>query len=428
MLVRPVRAGRLFALLCVVVLGAPQAFAQSFKSEEVDRSFSRKGQIAKRYAKDPSGDPEQKKEFEEYFQKYYFPAMTQHTDSALANLGKRRLDLFKQFIWIADRSSQDYLTDRAFEFASRVINSGRYHPAVTYNALLVLGQLDSQYTGPVSDTPTPHAEANTLLCKVARGTAKEARLPRFLLAGALVGLERHAKYLDKLPAANQETTTSTLLALMTAKELPGEFRDGVREWIYTQVARALVNLGPGEAQGKAFQAITGKIADESLDIGTRLQLASMLGEMRPEGALPGADQAAEALDSLAKTIAERERDFAETYENTQLRRGGSRDLGGGRGEEARRFVTVDRQIEMSRSAFLAPLKQLSDAIKVVAPMVEDPAKSRLNTIRSALDSAISTITDDDKSDLDIADEIKKSADRILVEGGDAEAAADDLDF
>ncbi len=84
-----------FAIVTLLVEGVS---AQSYLSDEVDNSLRRRGQIVKRYVKNPTGSPDDEQQFRDYFTKYYFPAMTQSTPDALGSVGKMRADLFKQFI------------------------------------------------------------------------------------------------------------------------------------------------------------------------------------------------------------------------------------------------------------------------------------------------------------------------------------------
>ena len=64
----------------------------------------------------------------------------------LGELGKLRYELFKQYLWnTTNEQLQADLTELARQATGRIVLNAAYHPAVRYNAVLVLGMLDQQY-------------------------------------------------------------------------------------------------------------------------------------------------------------------------------------------------------------------------------------------------------------------------------------------
>ena len=411
----------------LVLLVAGGASAQTYKSDPVDTSLSKKRQIAIQYAKSPQGAAEREQEFRDYIEKYHLPAMTRSSEAGLERIEKLRVDLFRQFIWPASPQNQKYVSDKTFEYAKRVVRSGGYHPAATYNALLVLGMLDDRYAGEENPTPVPSVEANKLLCAVARSTATKERLPRFFLAGALVGLERHTKYLAGLPQANQDLTTKTLVGVLTAPQLAGEYGQGVREWIYTSAARGLANLGTTGPEDRFFRAVVMRVADEKLDLDTRLELASLLGKFNPQPGVKDAAKAVDAIQKIAMEVTKEEAGYADQFEKLFGNRGGTREMQVGRGKEARRIRLSDRRYELVLSGFLSTLGKLSTAVDAVAPLADEARKPGIEQIAAALKSTIESVAKSDTIDLRRAQMIKQLAEEVAAsapaEGG-AEVAAD----
>ena len=90
------------------------------------------------------------------------------------------------------------------------ISAGSYHPAVRYNAALVLGRLDQTpgTTGAGATPPKPLATGtNALTALVERDDINGVPVPSSVKMAALVGLERHTRfgvdpqYVDRITAA-----------------------------------------------------------------------------------------------------------------------------------------------------------------------------------------------------------------------------------
>ena len=110
------------------------------------------------------------KDVDTYLKKVYFPQMTQYSDAALAELGPSRERIFKQLIPQAgNASTQQYLIDLTFNVA-RVLARDNFHPAVRYNAALMLGDLDQQLAAG-ANPPVPHAKATAELLGTHRARA-----------------------------------------------------------------------------------------------------------------------------------------------------------------------------------------------------------------------------------------------------------------
>ena len=413
----------LLAIVALIATAGPAA-AQSYQSDEFDKRLSARGRIAARLAKQPSLTAEEQAQFDAYMDNYLFPAMTQYTPKELESLGKLRYDLFKQFLWAASPATQKKLSDKASKFAVKVVSSRKYHPSVTYNALLILGMLDSKYATSANPTPTPNAKSNKLLSTLAAKAATNGRYPRYWLVASLTGLERHCQYFDKLPKDQQTATEKALIGILIAKELPGDYGDGVRDWVVTQAAQALANIGDAGPKGRRMLAIAKRVADDSLELRTRAGLASLLNEFEDPKGLNAAP-VVNAVKDLLLAIAEREEKFAERFENSQLRRQGGQAVGlpSRSGEGHRIRQSGRREVVLVREGLLDVMQDIADALAAVTPLAEGETKTDFESIAAALDLVIKQISDDEEIDLSIAAGVREMA--RTVEDAFSEAAEEE---
>ncbi|MEM1305541.1 MAG: hypothetical protein AAGG46_11625, partial [Planctomycetota bacterium] len=265
--------------MCVLMAASPDALA--FKQVPVNTRLANKGSVIKRYVKAPTGDPESKKQYEDYFRQYFFPALMQSQAAALGEVGELRYALFRDYIWQADSTVQRELTALAYAYATRVLgNPADYHPTVAYNAVLVLGGLDLQYGSNARNNARPSRplpRANEELCKVVAESI-EGKRPVSLQAGALVGLERHAKFFRFLPGAQRNATFRALQSVAAQNEFPEGIDDDVRAWLKRLACRGLANIGVPGPGGAIPKAIIGVVGDETLDLDKRCEVAGMLAD------------------------------------------------------------------------------------------------------------------------------------------------------
>lgn len=393
--------------------------AQSYLSDEVDNSLSRKGQIVKRYVKSPNGSQEDEQLFRDYFTKYYFPTMTQSTAEALGDVGKMRADLFKQYITGAQGSAKTFLIDTSYGWAKKVVTKGRYHPSVTFNALLMLGRIDSPTDG------TPKVECNTFLCKIIASAVKNERIPQFMLLGALTGLERHALLLDKLPQENQVLTTKSLAGVLMIKQLAGRYDPEIRDWIYLKAANGLASTESAGENGRHFYAIARRVLDKSVSLETRIQLASLLKDLKAPANLPKVDRIATAINKLAVEWSTSEDEMATVFEDLQLRGGRGGALSRGRQNfEHRIQEDEDRSFKYVRAGLIANMKNLEDALLAVKTLIKGPILGQITQVEIAIKEASRVAMNKDEIDLNVADAVKRMHQQIEEVVGPMEKPAD----
>lgn len=404
---------RLFGLscCCVLVVGmmAPPALAQNDQLSAAQ--LGRMSRVVQGWLREPIA-PSNQQVYEQYFMRYYFPAMLRTDAESLKELGEMRSDLFERYMWDAHPQVQADLTAKAYRYArSTVLNNDMPAP-IRYNALLVLGLLDSKYGSRSNPEVTPLPEANRLLAQIVVYCAEQQRLPNYLEVGALVGLERHAKYFDALDTTAQRQTTRALArAAMQTKFRGGASRE-VQAWIRLQAARAIANTKQPGQRGVFVVAIASIVADRKMDTESRVAAAGSLGKLDLTSApAPAGKRASTALLALACTVANEEQEDANLFADLQRRSRGAR-LGS---QSSRRFYMGDQGWVYQRRGLIAQLEQLKSGLTAgaTAPGAE---KQSLESISGALDRVI-TQASQVNTDFSVIDKIREMHSQVTSIAG-----------
>lgn len=404
--------------LIAAVAAAPYAQAQ-FKAMPIDESAGSLGMTrARSYARNPTGDAERSKAFGLFIKDYYLPLMTQYDAASLGELAKRRSDFVRSFLRNADPTVAQGVTKLTYPIMKQVVEA-RCHPAVRYNAMLLLGDLDAEYATRTTD-PKPLSDANTYLAKYVTDGINDAGTPAPLIVGALVGLERHAKSIAGLPPANRAATATALLAVLEKDEFPQDIQASVAQWLNVIAARGLAGIGQLGDGNKVHLAMMQAIGDEDARLNTRVRIAEQLEAYKPAyESATGVDErkTVETLLQLATDIAADEKERAIEYEEDTLgpggggmgRRGGFSGgfRGGGLGGES------DLPSEFQVRRILLRLTGLSKALNAVKPAVKDPRYAgMLDDVTKAIDPVLSEAADRDMIELDLTENIKSMASTV----------------
>ncbi len=299
------------------------ASAQQYVSLEVDEAAKNLRYKAQQFAKSGTGGEE---DFKAYINNYAIPKLTDARPQGLAELGKLRYELFRDFVLAANPKQQEELTKTLQASMQKVVlnNGGPFHPAVRYNAMLIIGMLDTTYPDGRERTSVVLPAANDFLTNVVKQGVADGKAPASLVVGALVGLERHAAVLASLPAANQKATIDALISVVEAKELPMEVSSSVEQWMRLMAARGIAatkSLGDGN---RHHQALFTLINNEQVKLNIRCQAAELLGGMSAAyQSANGIDerQLTKSLLQLASDVAADERQKALDYERLTIRGG-----------------------------------------------------------------------------------------------------------
>ncbi|MGD9634819.1 MAG: hypothetical protein AB7G28_22835 [Pirellulales bacterium] len=400
--VRPACTRFAVASLLLMLL-ASVAGAQQYQSDEVDEEAGKLKLTAEQCVKNPARFAQDKTRFIDFFDKYYFPAMTRSSPDELGQLGRMRDDLFGRFLWATtDENLQSELTQMAFKKLQPIErNKGKsYHPAVRYNAVLILGMLDSVYpTAGQQEVPLKEATAELVL--IVNFAAEGKPVPPFLVVGALVGLQRHVQHIEKLDRATAESIAAAVLKLSGKEVSLPETDAKVVEWIRTQAASILARLGNPGANGEVVAAMTNMIAGDTtpkMSLDGRVQVAAMLKQLKLDGAKIDAKTTADALLELAFAVAEDEAKEAKTFTNMQLQSGGFGGVAGPSGKKSRmKFDPATQEVTLDKRILLARLTDLQtglSAFQGLAPAEKQPTFAAvLAAIAPVLQAAQGTETD-----------------------------------
>jgi hypothetical protein len=419
-------------LVVALVTLASSASAQQYQADEVDENAGKLKLTAEQCVKNPQRFSADRARFNEFFEKYYFPAMTRFSPDELGQLGRLRDDLFSRFLWATNNEDlQRELTQMAFAKLQPVErNKGKsYHPAVRYNAILILGMLDATYPS-AGTKEVPLKEATAELTLIINAAAEGKRVPPFLVVGALVGLQRHAALIGNLDRATAETIPSAALKLVGTEVKFPEADAKVAEWIRLQAAEVLAKLGNPGANGEVVAAFQKMIAGETtpkMSLDGRLQAAAMLGKLKLDGAKIDAAATAHAVLELALTVAEDEAKEAKSFTDMQISSGGF-GIGGAAtgGKKSRvKFDPNTQEFTLDKRILLARLTDLQASLKDFKPAAPADKQPTFDAVLAAVNPVL-TSAQGNETDIGITSAVEDMAKTVreAVKPGSAAPEAD----
>lgn len=264
------------------------------------------------------------------FAGHFFPSMTRTDAESLAELAKKRKDLFQQYL---NRSGvaapvRDYLIDLTIKAAGKIA-FGNYHPAARYNAVLIIGSIDDKFQRNEPPVVSPKA-TQALLYLVEKEERDGTPIPTAIKIAALVGLQRHARFGVEPSLAEQ--LTAAALAVVNREERPEDVGSSVFNWMRVQAAEVLAYQFAEGPPPEVATALAKLIADKDMSLAERCRTAGLLHEDRMKLPADGAaaNVLAPALATLARDLFDDEGDAAKEFEDEMLRDfGGNIGPGGG---------------------------------------------------------------------------------------------------
>jgi hypothetical protein len=269
------------------------------------------------------GDAE-KKVLDDFFMKYLFPSMTAYDPpELLGQLSTSREQLFTRYINTSkSQGARDYLNSNALK-AMSAIAKGAYHPAVRYNAALIVGQLDQ-----APGTPLP-ASTETLVSLLENDEFAKIPVPTALKVAAIVGLQRR---IDGLEPAMAERVAKASTAIALRKELPEDASPEAYGWVRKNAAKLLTAQVAKGMTPEVHQTMVTLISDKTIDLDDRCQIAQLLKpDMYKTAEGLDYDAMTVALGDLAKQVLTLEAKDAKKYQDELLQGGAFAAPGGGGG-------------------------------------------------------------------------------------------------
>lgn len=222
--------------------------------------------------------------FDEYFM-YIVAEFTMETNRA--RLAELRDQLKRYYLQEAGKEGGGTeLHDRLVQlmlaqFLPIALDEG-YAPPVRYNAILVVGDLNlREGTPPSREDFVPLPQALPPLLEV----AGNARHPHYLRVGALVGIERHLRSRDGIPAELRRGLAQDVTAIL--QDATAESAGGV--WLRRRAARclALLSLRYSDVIPSGVGNMLGDIvSNDKLDLALRCDAAYTLGTLQDRAISP----------------------------------------------------------------------------------------------------------------------------------------------
>jgi hypothetical protein len=425
------RADVLLALALFVSV-ASLARGQQYQADPVDENAGKLRPFADQVVRTPGRFATDRERFMEFFEKYYFPAMTRYAPQDLGQLGRMRDDLFARFLRAStDENLQRELTALALKKAWAVAPSSKYHPAVRYNAVLILGMLDDSYAAP-GRPAVPSQEAAKNLVTIVSFAADGKRVPPFLVVGALVGLQRQALLHDSLKKETADSIAAAVLKLATKDEPLPEVEPKVAEWMRIQAATVLANLGSPGAKGEVLAVLTKMISgatEPKMSLDARVQIAALLKQLNFAGATVDGKAMADALLQLSLDVADDEAKESQAFEDLLVQSGG---MGAGYGTTQRNKTRVKvnletQALEYNASILLARLTDLKAGLSAFKANAPADKQTVIDAVIASVNPVLAAASSTDTLDLALAEKVGAMATQIraAVKPGTAPPASND---
>lgn len=240
-----------------------------------------------------------------------------------------------------------------------------------------------------------------------------------MVVGALVGLDRHAKFADQLDRGAAEKMSAAVVKLASKDDPLPEVDAEVTDWIRVQSAGVLAKLGKAAPKPEALQAMAKMIAGETvpkMSLDSRGQVAALLGSMKLEGAGAEGATLSAAMLKFADEVATAEAKEALAFQELTLRGGGYGGPSGGAANKMSKgrlkFDLETQLMELDVRVLLARLIDLRtgfNAVKGIAPADKKPA---FDTIVAAIGPVLTKAGAEDKIDLEVAGDVVTMANAI----------------
>ncbi|MCO6457831.1 MAG: hypothetical protein J5I93_21200, partial [Pirellulaceae bacterium] len=271
--------------------------------------------------------------FDGWFNAYYFPSMTRL--DRLGEIAQLRVDLFDDYIRDArSNEAHDHLVNNLALPAMKRLVEGNFHPAVRYNAMLVIADLNSReaVTLGTKQPPEPLPQALTYML----AALEQPGQPDAVRIAALYGLRRHAE-LDRLfpqyqplPANIKQQVAAAMESIAASQDPPqGANRTAEGQaWLRRMALETLATLGDTGENHKYVTLIGQTVADQAALPSLRCTAARSLGRFDYtsatglDGVAMAQDLGGFAADACRQELARIEADQKRREEKKKAAQGG----------------------------------------------------------------------------------------------------------
>ncbi len=408
------RCSALCAALAVVFAFLSTAtYAQGYKTLPVDKDANSLRMTFASAARNPAGLGASQADVEKYLKGYYLPTMTLFTADALKELGKSREQLFKLLQQVPNAGTRDFINEIIFTYA-RGMARGNFHPAVRYNAVLMLGDLDQQLaSGTTPPVPMPKA-TQELLELVEKDEFNGIPMPESVKLGALIGLERQSRYgID--PSLNQRLTAAMIK--VAGSPTPEDVDGDVHDWVRRTAAQVLANQGKQGPTKEVQAALTALIADKKVDLDERCNAAAALKRITyPANADIDGNAAVDAMAQLALDVVTEAATLARDYQKQALKGadfssrpggGGGRGFGGGEYGGGRGYGDGEEETgpRFERRQVFARLYSIDTGSASLKAGLADEPKTRLDAMINEMVPTMQIMENKDATEVSVSNKV-----------------------
>jgi hypothetical protein len=219
--------------------------------------------------------------FEGYYNLVYFPMLTQTNDDSLRSLSDERRQFVGQHLEQSGAKAADVHTS-LINMKKNTLTSivrDNFHPAVRYNAMLIISSLNDQEA-----TRTVPAVPMAAALPIIFEEFKRPENSDAVRLAALLGLSWHLEGENAKPPTTpappwKAQVIDELLTLAETKEPPeGRTADG-HTWLRRRAVEALTVACQVKADAKITEALDKLLRDESEPLALRCAVAQSLGKM-----------------------------------------------------------------------------------------------------------------------------------------------------
>jgi hypothetical protein len=403
--------------LLVLVL-ATAASAQQFVQAPIKQGADKLKLASENAIRNPAGIGAAQEDVDNYLRGFFFPSMTQTTAEALGEIATLRERLIKQYIGQAgNAATQEFLIGETFKFA-RGMARNNFHPAVRYNAALILGDLNSK----VSDPQVPLKQATEELLELTEQEQfNKIPVPESVKLGAVLGLERHARL--GIDPSLVDRLTKAMIGVINSKALE-DVDPAVHDWLRSTAALTLANQYAKTPNREAQAAIISLIADGTANLDDRCLAAAAFERITfSAGADIDGKTSTDAMGKLTLDVITDAAKLAEVYQEEALgganfdnMRGpgsGGRGYGGydggrggfGGGGFGGGGVEEGPKFEMRQ--LFNRLYNIAKGSGSLAKGLGDDDKARLEALVTELRPVVEAMEDKDAVEIDVTEEVLK---------------------
>lgn len=247
---------------------------------------TKRGQVQGHVRKTLSGDLalSENRSFDSYYTQYLFPLMTLTDEAELADLTKLRGQFLRDHLaYCTNNDVHQHLVDLTFAEMKKIATDD-FHPAVRYNAMYIISQLNTQEMSRVGSNkaiPDPYSPALPWMLE----EFKKPETPEALKVAALLGIVRHLE-MDiyrsadrKIPAAQRTDILATLTTLVQTATPPEGRSVAAQNWLRRRALEGIAHAGFLTPEPNLVKLVVELIDNDKEQLPVRVEAAQTLGKL-----------------------------------------------------------------------------------------------------------------------------------------------------